>query len=357
MSESTAEPGIPLVKKDKNRDAQPPLVGISIGDVNGVGPEVTIKALDDKRMLGMMTPVVFASAKVISFYRKQCDRERFNFMTVKGTDDIAFGKVNVINCWDEPVPLEPGKVTPEGGNAAWLSLKAATEQLKTGALDALVTAPINKHNIQNSEFTYAGHTEFLAKTFEVADNLMFLVHNDLRVGVVTGHIPLQQVSIQLTRDKLRKKIRLMEQSLQQDFSIVKPKIAVLGLNPHAGEDGLLGSEEEDIIRPVINELRKKGTLVFGPYPSDGFFGMFSHRKFDGVLAMYHDQGLIPFKTLAFEEGVNFTAGLPVVRTSPDHGTAYDIAGTNQASATSMREALYLACDVIKNRRLNTPEPR
>ncbi len=186
---------------------------------------------------------------------------------------------------------------------------------------------------------------------------MFLVHHNLRVGVVTGHIPLQQVSIQLTRDKLRKKIRLMEQSLQQDFSIVKPKIAVLGLNPHAGEDGLLGSEEEDIIRPVINELRKKGTLVFGPYPSDGFFGTFSQQKFDGVLAMYHDQGLIPFKTLAFEEGVNFTAGLPVVRTSPDHGTAYDIAGTNQASPTSMREALYLACDVIKNRRLNTPEER
>ncbi len=355
MSDPAAEAGIPPAKKDKSRATQPPLVGISIGDVNGIGPEVTIKALNDKRMLGLMTPVVFASAKVISFYRKQCNLEHFNFMTVKGTHDIAYGKVNVINCWDEPVPLEPGQITPAGGNAAWLSLKAATEQLKTGALDALVTAPINKDNIQNPEFTYAGHTEFFAKTFEVADNLMFLVHRSLRVGVVTGHVPLHQVSIQLTRDKVRKKIRLMEQSLRQDFSIRKPSIAVLGINPHAGENGLLGSEETDIIQPVIDELKKKGLLVFGPYPSDGFFGTFSHQKFDGVLAMYHDQGLIPFKTLAFDEGVNFTAGLPVVRTSPDHGTAFNIAGTNQASATSMREALYLACDVLKHRRLNTPE--
>ena len=344
-----------LAKKDKRRKDELPVVGISIGDVNGIGPEVTIKALSDKRMLSMMTPVVFASAKVLSYYRKQCGLDNFNFMTVKGIEAIAYGKVNVINCWEEPVPLEPGKVTPDGGNAAWLSLKKATEQLKMGTLDALVTAPINKHNIQNEEFTYAGHTEFLAKTFEVEDNLMFLVHDTLRVGVVTGHIPLQQVSIQLTRKKIRRKIKLMEQSLQQDFGIVKPRIAVMGLNPHAGEDGLLGAEEQDIIRPIISELRQKGKLVFGPYPSDGFFGALSHQQFDGVLAMYHDQGLIPFKTLAFEEGVNFTAGLPVVRTSPDHGTAYDIAGRNQASATSMREAIYLACDVIKHRALNVRE--
>lgn len=344
-----------LAKKDKRRKDELPVVGISIGDINGIGPEVTIKALSDKRMLGMMTPVVFASTKVLSYYRKQCGLDDFNFMTVKGIEAIAYGKVNVINCWEEPVPLEPGKMTSEGGNAAWQSLKKATEQLKMGTLDALVTAPINKHNIQNEEFTYAGHTEFLAKTFEVEDNLMFLVHNTLRVGVVTGHIPLQQVSIQLTRKKIRRKITLMEQSLQQDFGIVKPRIAVLGLNPHAGEDGLLGAEEQDIIRPVISELKQKGKLVFGPYPSDGFFGALSHQQFDGVLAMYHDQGLIPFKTLAFEEGVNFTAGLSVVRTSPDHGTAYDIAGKDQASATSMREAIYLACDIIKNRALNVRE--
>ena len=355
MSEGTEEFTDKFAKKIKVRKDQLPVVGISIGDVNGVGPEVTIKALSDKRMLGMMTPVIFASAKVLSYYRKQCDLEKFNFMTVKETEAIAYGKVNVVNCWEEPLPLEPGNVTPEGGNAAWLSLKKATEQLKVGALDALVTAPINKHNIQNEEFTYAGHTEFLAKTFEVEDNLMLLVHDALRVGVVTGHIPLQQVSVQLTRERVRRKLRLMEQSLQQDFGIVKPKIAVMGLNPHAGEDGLLGAEEQDIIRPVISELKQKGMLVFGPYPSDGFFGAFLHQKFDGVMAMYHDQGLIPFKTLAFEAGVNFTAGLSVVRTSPDHGTAYDIAGKNQASATSMREAIYLACDILKNRKLNERE--
>ena len=341
-----------FAKKAKVRKDQLPVVGISIGDVNGIGPEVTIKALSDKRMLGMMTPVVFASAKVLSYYRKQCNLERFNFMTVKETDPFAYGKVNVVNCWDQPVPLEPGKVTPEGGQAAWLSLKKATEQLKVGAVDALVTAPINKHNIQNEEFTYAGHTEFLAKTFEVDDNLMLLVHDALRVGVVTGHIPLQQVSVQLTREKVRRKLQLMEQSLRQDFGIVKPRIAVMGLNPHAGEDGLLGTEEKDIIQPVISELKQKGSLVFGPYPSDGFFGAFLHQKFDGIMAMYHDQGLIPFKTLAFEAGVNFTAGLSVVRTSPDHGTAYDIAGQDRANPTSMREAIYLACDILKNRRLN-----
>ena len=355
MSELPEESIGKAAKKPKVRKDQLPVVGISIGDVNGVGPEVTIKALSDKRILGMMTPVIFASAKVLSFYRKQCDLERFNFMTVKESESLVYGKVNVINCWDQPVPLAPGSVTPEGGNAAWLSLKKATEQLKTGALDGLVTAPINKHNIQNEEFTYAGHTEFLAKTFEVDDNLMLLVHEGLRVGVVTGHIPLQQVSAQLTREKIRRKLQLMEQSLRQDFGIVKPKIAVLGLNPHAGEDGLLGSEEKDIIQPVISELKQKGSLVFGPYPSDGFFGAFSHRQFDGVMAMYHDQGLIPFKTLAFDAGVNFTAGLSVVRTSPDHGTAYDIAGKNQASATSMREAIYLACDILKSRQLNVPE--
>lgn len=355
MSERVEEFTDQFAKKSKAHRDQLPVVGISIGDVNGIGPEVTIKALSDKRMLGMMTPVVYASAKVLSYYRKQCDLERFNFMTIKGTEAIAYGKVNVVNCWEEPVPLAPGNVTPEGGNAAWLSLKKATEQLKIGALDALVTAPINKHNIQNEEFTYAGHTEFLAKTFEVEDNLMLLVHEALRVGVVTGHIPLQQVSEKLTRKKVRSKIRLMEQSLRQDFGIVKPKIAVMGLNPHAGEDGLLGAEEQDIIRPVISDLKQKGILVFGPYPSDGFFGAFLHQKFDGVMAMYHDQGLIPFKTLAFEAGVNFTAGLSVVRTSPDHGTAYDIAGKNQASATSMREAIYLACDILRNRKLGVRE--
>ena len=349
---SSDEVTAPTRSKTKTGKDALPVVGISLGDVNGIGPEVTIKALSDKRMLGLMTPVIFGSSKVISFYRKQLEYDRFNFMTIKGIDDIAYGKVNVINCWDEMVELEPGKVTEAGGNAAWLALKQATQALKEGQIDALVTAPINKHNIQNEEFTFAGHTEFLAKTFEVKDNLMLLVHQGLRVGVVTGHIPLQQVSQKLTREKVRHKIKMLEQSLRQDFSILKPTIAVLGLNPHAGEAGLLGAEEADIIQPVIDELKQKGLLVFGPFPADGFFGNYLYQKFDGVMAMYHDQGLIPFKTLAFEEGVNFTAGLPVVRTSPDHGTAYDIAGKGEASPVSMREALYLACDVVKSRKMN-----
>jgi len=335
--------------KSKPKQGNAPVIGISIGDVNGVGPEVTIKALNDKRILSQMTPIIFGSAKVVSYYRKQCDLEQFNFMTIKDLDNIAYGKVNVINCWQEVIELQPGKVTNAAGQAAWQALEQATQALKENSVSAIVTAPINKNNIQNEDFSFPGHTEFFAKTFEAEEHLMLLVHEKLRVGVVTGHVPLHQVSQKITRSKVREKVLLMEKSLQQDFGVIKPRIAVLGLNPHAGENGLLGSEEQDILLPVIRELKDKGKLVYGPFPSDGFFGSFMHQQFDGVLAMYHDQGLIPFKTLAFEKGVNFTAGLPVVRTSPDHGTAYDIAGKNQANADSMREALYLACDVISQR--------
>lgn len=339
----------PAKPKAKHKKGELPVIGISIGDVNGVGPEVIIKALSDKRILNQMTPIIFGSAKVISYYRKQCNLDQFNFMTMKDLDNIAYGKVNVYNCWQDLVDLQPGKVTDVAGQAAWQALEQATKALKSDTIAALVTAPINKNNIQNEAFTFPGHTEYLAKTFEAEEHLMFLVHDSLRVGVVTGHIPLHQVSQKITRSLVREKIQLMEQSLKTDFGIAKPKIAVLGLNPHAGEEGLLGSEEQDVLLPVINELKNKGKLIFGPFPSDGFFGAFQQKQFDGVLAMYHDQGLIPFKTLAFEKGVNFTAGLPVVRTSPDHGTGYSIAGQNQASATSMREALYLACDVVRQR--------
>lgn len=347
----------PQQQKAKNRrkNSQLPVIGISLGDINGIGPEVVIKALEDKRILSLMTPVIFGSSKIISFYRKQLGFEQFNFLTIKDMGNVAFGKANVINCWNNQLDITPGEVTEAGGAAAWSSLKAAAAALKDDMLDAIVTAPINKDNIQNEEFNYAGHTEFFTQTFEAKESLMFLVSESLRVGVATGHIPLQKVSEQLTRAKIRQKIQIMEQSLRYDFGILKPRIAVLGLNPHAGENGLLGSEEQDIIKPVINELKGEGKLVFGPFPADGFFGSMLHRQFDAVLAMYHDQGLIPFKTLAFESGVNFTAGLPVVRTSPDHGTAYDIAGKNLASATSMREALYLACDVVKNRKEAEPE--
>jgi len=342
-------------KPKRKKKGELPILGISLGDFNGVGPEVTIKALADKRMLNMMTPVIFGSPKVLSYYRKSLNLEsEFNFMTIKSLDEIAYGKVNVINCWQK-VLVEPGKVTDEAGEAAWLALKAATEALKDDHTDAIVTAPINKHNIQNEEFNFAGHTEYFATTFEAKEPLMTMVHDRLRVAVATGHIPLSEVSNQLTRGLVRKKIRAMEDSLKLDFGIQKPKIAVLGVNPHAGEEGLLGSEEQDIIQPVIQELKEKGKLIYGPFPADGFFGVNMQNKFDGVLAMYHDQGLVAFKTLAFEFGVNFTAGLPVVRTSPDHGTAYDIAGNGQASEVSMREALYLACDVIKARRANVPD--
>lgn len=340
--------------KRKKKD-ELPIVGISLGDFNGIGPEVTIKALADKRMLNMMTPVIFGSSKVVSYYRKALDLENdFNFMTIKSLDEIAYGKVNVINCWQQ-VQVEPGKITDEAGDSAWLALKAATEALKDDQTDAIVTAPINKHNIQNEEFRFAGHTEYFATTFEAKDTLMTMVHGGLRVAVATGHIPLSEVSNHLTRGLVRKKIKAMVDSLKLDFGIQKPKVAVLGVNPHAGEDGLLGSEEQDIIKPIIQELKEKGNLIYGPFPADGFFGVNMQNKFDGVLAMYHDQGLVAFKTLAFEVGVNFTAGLPVVRTSPDHGTAYDIAGKGMASEVSMREALYLACDVIKARRASMPE--
>nr|WKN35338.1 4-hydroxythreonine-4-phosphate dehydrogenase PdxA [Tunicatimonas sp. TK19036] len=339
----------PIKPKTKRKKGDLLVIGISLGDVNGVGPEVIIKALSDKRILNQMTPIVFGSAKVISYYRKQCNLDQFNFMTIKDLDSIAFGKVNVYNCWQETVEIQEGKVTEPAGKAAWQALEQATQALQSDVVAALVTAPINKNNIQNEEFSFPGHTEYLAKTFEVEEHLMFLVHENLRIGVVTGHIPLHQVSQKITRSKVRLKIKIMEESLKTDFGILKPKIAVLGLNPHAGEEGLLGSEEQDILLPVINELKNKGKLIYGPFPSDGFFGAFQHQQFDGVLAMYHDQGLIPFKTLAFEKGVNFTAGLPIVRTSPDHGTAYNIAGKNQANEASMREALYLACDIVRQR--------
>ncbi len=336
--------------KAKRKNNSLPVIGISLGDINGIGPEVVIKALEDKRILNMMTPVIYGSSKVISFYRKQMENDQFNFMTIKDIDHIAFGKVNLINCWKQNMEVTPGQVNEVGGSAAWFALKKMVNELKEGLLDGVVTAPINKNNIQNEEFTFAGHTEFFTQSFDAKESLMFLVHEDIRVGVVTGHIPLQAVSKHLTRDKVRQKLQIIEQSLKYDFGILKPKIAVLGLNPHAGEEGLLGSEEQDIIKPVIQQLKEEGKLIFGPFPADGFFGSFLHQQFDAVLAMYHDQGLIPFKTLAFEKGVNFTAGLPIVRTSPDHGTAYDIAGQNRANPNSMREALYLACDVIKNRK-------
>src|SRR5690606_2665069 len=323
-----------------------PVIGITIGDINGIGPEVTMKALLDSRVSKAFTPVIYAHGKALTFYRKLLNLEEFNFMQVKNAAEVHHKKLNVISVVEECPEIIPGVETMEAGKLALAALDQAIEDLKAGHLDALVTAPLNKNNINTPERSFVGHTEYLTEAFESKKSLMFMVTEGMRVGLVTGHMPLREVAENVTRGKIKEKLEIMMHSLQTDFGIQQPKIAVLGLNPHAGEDGLLGKEEETIIRPVIREFKDKGTLVFGPYPSDGFFGMMHQNKFDGVLAMYHDQGLIPFKTLAFDNGVNFTAGLPIVRTSPDHGTAYDIAGKNLADEGSMRAALFTAYDIL-----------
>lgn len=335
-----------------NRTKSRPVVGITIGDINGIGPEVIIKALENNKILNHVTPVIYGSAKVLSFYRKLLDRNDFNFNQIKNIDSINHKKVNVLNCWDDMMDIKPGEITEEAGKCAFISLEQCTKDLKEGKLDAMVTAPINKHNIQSDDFKFAGHTEYLADACEKKDHLMFLVSESLRIGVVTGHIPLNEVAPTITEENLESRIALMLKSLKKDFGIGKPKIAVLGLNPHAGEEGLLGSEENDIIKPVIDKMKTKGQLVMGPFPADGFFGSGQYSKFDGILAMYHDQGLVPFKALTFSSGVNFTAGLPIVRTSPDHGTAYAIAGQNQADESSMRTAIYMAVDISNQRKEN-----
>ncbi|MCA6073833.1 4-hydroxythreonine-4-phosphate dehydrogenase PdxA [Fulvivirga sedimenti] len=329
-----------------------PVIGITLGDINGIGPEVVIKALADNRILNYMTPVIYGSTKVLAFYRKALNIENFNYSSFK--NEVQHKNINVVNCWDEMLPIEMGQVTESGGTSSFMALEQSVKDLNAGIIDAVVTAPINKHNIQRDEFRFAGHTEYFASAFGAQDSLMFMVSEDLRIGVVTGHIPLKDVSKKLTKGLISRKLKIMETSLREDFGIGKPKIAVLGLNPHAGEDGLLGTEDQEVIAPVIKEFKDKGKLVFGPFPADGFFGKGQYRNYDGILAMYHDQGLIPFKTIASQQGVNFTAGLPIIRTSPDHGTAYDLAGKNAANENSMRAAIFMAYDILKVRMKNMP---
>ncbi|MEQ9426308.1 MAG: 4-hydroxythreonine-4-phosphate dehydrogenase PdxA [Cyclobacteriaceae bacterium] len=326
-----------------------PLVGITIGDLNGVGPEVVLKTFSDSRMMRYVTPVIYASQKVVSFYRKSLNLDKFNYHQARDFSEINPRKVNVVNCWEDQVDIKAGEVTEEAGKYAAISLKRASDDLKAGHIQAIVTAPINKKNIQSEDFDFPGHTEFFTSMYEGKESLMMLVSDELRVGVVTGHIPLKSVADKITKERLTKKLKVMEKSLINDFGIVKPKIAVLGLNPHASDDGLIGSEEERVITPVINELKNKGKLIFGPFPADGFFGNVEFTKFDAVMAMYHDQGLTPFKMVAFQSGVNFTAGLPIVRTSPDHGTAYGIAGKGIADETSIREAVTMAVKILHQR--------
>ncbi|MGC1243650.1 MAG: 4-hydroxythreonine-4-phosphate dehydrogenase PdxA [Chryseosolibacter sp.] len=326
-----------------------PRIGITLGDLNGIGPEVVMKSLADARVLNMVTPVIYGSAKALAFYKKLLALEEFNFTPVRGKGQFIARTVNVVNCWEEVVEINPGKPSKETGAAALRALKCACEELKEGLIDALVTAPIDKSTIHSSEFPFRGHTEFLAKEFGGGDSLMFMVSENLRVGLVTDHEPLRDVASLISKEKVESKLRLMENSLRNDFGINKPKIAVLGLNPHAGDGGLIGKEDEEILRVVIADQRNKGKLVVGPLPADGFFGTAQYRQYDAVLAMYHDQGLIPFKTIAFENGVNFTGGLSVIRTSPDHGTGYKIAGKNQANEMSMREAIFTAGEIFRHR--------
>jgi 4-hydroxythreonine-4-phosphate dehydrogenase len=325
-------------------------IGISIGDVNGIGLEIIIKTLSDSRIYDYFTPIVYGHTKVASFYRRIADVAEFHFNVIDSPPQAQPKKPNMINCWEEDVKIEPGIPNKAVGKYAYLSLQRATDDLLAGHIDALVTAPINKDTIQSDDFNFPGHTEYLQDRAGAADSLMFLVSDTLRIGVVTGHIPVADVAGSITTEKILSKLRIMNTSLKQDFWLRKPKIAVLGLNPHAGDNGLIGTEEQDIITPAIQEARAADILAMGPYAADGFFANGTYMQFDAVLAMYHDQGLIPFKQIAFESGVNFTAGLSFIRTSPDHGTAYDIAGKNEASEISFREALFTALHIIRHRR-------
>lgn len=327
------------------------LAGISQGDINGIGYEVIIKALSDPVIGDICTPVVYGSPKVAAYHRKALNINNFSFNNIRTADEAHHKKANMINCLDDNVRVELGKSTPHSGEAAVISLEKATEDLMSGKIDVLITAPIDKHNVQSDNFKFKGHTDYLRHVAGVQDVLMFMISESMRIGMVTDHVPLSKVPGLVTTENVLRKIRLMNQSLILDFGIRKPKIAVLGLNPHAGDNSLLGTEENDIIIPALKQAQREGMLVFGPFPSDGFFGAGSFTKFDGILAMYHDQGLAPFKALSFESGVNFTAGLPFVRTSPVHGTAFSIAGKGEASENSFRQAIYLACDIFRNRQL------
>jgi len=325
------------------------ILGITHGDINGVGYEVIIKTLMDNRIMEKCTPVVYGSPKVAAYHRKALNISNFSLNNIRDASEANHKRANIINCLDDNVRVELGKSTTMAGESAVIPLEAAVKDLAEGKIDVILTAPINKFNIQSEKFNFPGHTEYLKHSFGVDDALMLLVEENLRVGVVTGHMPLRDVPGCLDKESIIRKVRIMDQSLSVDFGIRKPRIAILSLNPHSGDTGLLGDEEIEIIIPAIKQLSDEGILAFGPYPSDGFFGSGSYTSFDGIMAMYHDQGLTPFKALAKGEGVNFTAGLPVIRTSPSHGTAYEIAGKGTASEVSFRKALFLACDIYRNR--------
>lgn len=337
--------------KEKETNHSPLVkVGISIGDINGVGPEVIIKALRDTRILQDCMPIIYGSTKVFAYYKKLLNDQEFNYQSCKTAEEAQNRKINVVNVWSDEVEIQLGLATEISGSRSFRALEQATQDLAAGKIDVLVTAPISKEAMAKADFRFPGHTEYLADLSGVEDALMVMVSGNLRVALVTTHIALKDVSLALNKEKILKKIRSFDASLRKDFGIVRPKIAVFGLNPHAGENGKMGSEEQEIITPAVNAARNEDILAFGPYPADGFFGSASRTNYDGILAMYHDQGLTAFKALAFDDGVNFTAGLPIVRTSPDHGTAYDIAGQNKASENSFRQAVYAAVDIYRSRK-------
>lgn len=325
-------------------------IGITQGDVNGIGYEVILKAFDDPTMLELCTPIVYGSPKVMTYHRKALDLET-SFTIINSAAEAVNGRLNVVNSCDDEVKVELGKPSKESGKAAFDALEKAMAEYKEGMFDVLVTAPIHKQMIQSENFAFPGHTEYIEQCMgESAKALMILANETLRVALVTGHVPVAKIASTITQELIQEKLSIFNASLKSDFGIGAPRIAVLALNPHAGDGGVIGTEEETIINPAIKAMREQGVLCYGPFPADGFMGNGTFSRFDGVLAMYHDQGLTPFKVLAMENGVNFTAGLPIVRTSPDHGTAFDIAGKNEATADSFRQALYMAMDIYRNRK-------
>lgn len=326
-----------------------PVIGFSCGDINGIGAELIIKTLGDSRILDICTPVIFASNKLINFYRKTLPDINLNFTSIKELNRINHKQLNLFSCWEEEVNITPGTLNDIGGKYGVLSLTTATEALKEGKIGGLVTAPIHKNNVQSAGFNFTGHTPYLKHVFGAKEVAMFMVAENMRVALLTEHVPVKEVSVHITRDNIISKLQIVNQSLKRDFNINKPRIAVLGLNPHAGDDGLIGKEEEEVIKPAIKDAKQKNIFCFGPYPADAFFARGQHEKFDAVLAMYHDQGLIPFKSMAIGEGVNYTAGFSAVRTSPDHGVAFDIAGKGQADEASFRSAVFKCIDIINAR--------
>lgn len=338
------------MSKSDNRKLK---IGITIGDVNGIGPELILNTFRDQRLKEICTPILYGSSRVLNIYRKILGIEKFVYTVTKSPNQAHSNRLNVIECIPNLERVDIGKPSESGGKAAFQAMKRAIEDAQHRAIDALVTLPVDKETFQRNDAEFVGHTEMLAKAFSIEENLMMMVSDEMRIGLVTNHLPITEVPKNISAAKIKHKLRIMVKSLRQDFNIEKPHIAVLGLNPHAGDNGLTGKEEQEIIMPAIKELNKKhNVIVTGSYPADGFFGSLSYKKFDGILAMYHDQGLIPFKLLSGFSGVNFTAGIPLVRTSPDHGVAYDIAGKNIASTDSFREAIYAAIDIFRNRMEN-----